>query len=85
MAELQKRFEEMDRARKLLVSFSAVFSAGVTATTRKRGGTSAYAREKSSLIQKIRHAVDRKDDPKTIAKMKKELAVLDTQYKKARE
>jgi hypothetical protein len=66
--ELHKRFAAIEKAKALLFGSSAVSNTSTPASgrqhvpsKRKRGGTSAYAKEVSSLVQKIRHAKDRKE------------------------
>ena len=73
--ELQKRFAAIDKAKALLFGSPAVSSTRTSASgrervssKRRRGGTSAYAKEVSSLVQKIRHAKDRKESTTALEK-----------------
>lgn len=72
--ELKKRFEAIEKAKALLFGSRSVSSTAVREPgQRKRGGTSPYARQISSLVQKIRHAKGRKQ---STAALEKELAKL---------
>lgn len=86
--ELKRRFAAIEKAKKELLA-DGLQRVGVRDVSgrehvlwsRKRGGTSEYARAKSSLVQRIRHAEDRKDAPRKIAALKKELAALEQRHK----
>jgi len=82
--EVKRRFAEVDKARNLL---TAGFqdkrprtAKGPEQGTRKRGGTSAYARQISSLVQKIRHAKGR-GETKAVSKLEAQLEKLRTSKK----
>lgn len=94
--ELNRRFAELERAKKELladglqrVAFGDESgSKHVIWERKKRGGTSAYSQKVSSLNQSIRHATTRiksrrakPDDQKNVVKWRKELAKLRASHK----
>lgn len=81
--EIQKRFAAIEKAKSLLFGSGAVSSTRNLGPcrrsgTRKRGGTSKYAQQISSLVQKIRHAKGRKESS---AAFERELARLRASHK----
>ena len=78
VAELRKRFAELEKAKAALLDLNVS-----TSTPVQSKHTSAYARQVSALTQKIRHAKHRKDDPKVITDLMNEREKLRAQHKKA--
>jgi hypothetical protein len=84
LAEIQRRFDRVEKAKNLLLG--GTDSATGTHIARKeprqggrrrRGGTSAYARNIGSIVQKIRHAKGRGED---VSKLQKQLAKLRAEH-----
>ena len=77
--ELKKRFEAIEKAKALLLGSRSVLSTVAAPGQRKRGGTSPYARQISSLVQKIRHAKGRGE---STGALEKQLSKLRAQNKR---
>ncbi len=84
--ELQKRFAAIERAKSLLFGADGISrtrrSAAVShvpSAKRKRGGTSEYARQVSTLVQKIRHAKGRGEN---VSALEKRLNRIRAQHKR---
>ena len=85
LAEIQRRFDAVEKAKGLLIGgteFSrerqAAGRRSQGSAKRKRGGTSYYARKIGSLVQKIRHAKGRGE---TTPALQKQLTKLRAQHK----
>jgi len=84
LAEIQRRFDTVEKVKSLL-SGGTEFTGEKPRTKqpgrrtkRRRGGTSAYARQISKLVQTIRHARNRKED---VSKLEKKLSRLRSSHK----
>jgi hypothetical protein len=84
VAEIKRRFAAIDRAKAELFEGNGIFSPARKSREsipgkRKRGGTSEYARQVSTLVQKIRHAKGRGEN---VSALEKRLNRIRAQHKR---